>query len=136
MQISLIYLILAFNCIIFDICVTELSKSINQSINQSILLTYVVIFSFTYRLLIISQFTNCMIEPFYINVFHSFSRCCFHYISCCQIFQLFLSLLLFSSKRWRFSVLRRFMWMEKFFPKCFTLETSSGSGYGRHYQAS
>ena len=38
MQISLIYLILAFNCIIFDNCVTELSKSINQSINQSILL--------------------------------------------------------------------------------------------------
>ena len=38
MQISLIYLILAFNRIIFDICVIELSKSINQSINQFYLL--------------------------------------------------------------------------------------------------
>ena len=92
MQISLIYLVLfAFNCIILNICVIELSKSINQSVN----FTYViVIFSLTYRLLIISQFTNCMIQPFYINVFHSFSRCCFHYISCCQIFQLSLSLFL------------------------------------------
>ena len=54
-------------------------------------------FFFTYRLLIISQFTNYMIELFYINVFHSFSRCCFHYISCCQIFQLSLSLFLLYS---------------------------------------
>ena len=38
MQISLIYLIIAFNCIIFNICVIELSKSINQSINQFYLL--------------------------------------------------------------------------------------------------
>ena len=67
----------AFNCIILNICVIELSKSINQSINQSIFTSVVVIFSFTYRLLLASQSTNCMIHPFYIDVFHSFSRCCF-----------------------------------------------------------
>ena len=93
MQISLILCLVlyAFNCIIVNICVIELSKSINQSINQFYLLMLLNFFFFTYRLLIISQFTNYMIELFYINVFHSFSRCCFHYISCCQIFQLSLS---------------------------------------------
>ena len=72
MQISLIlYLVLyAFNCIILNICVIELSKPINQSISFT---SVVVIFSFTYRLLIISQSTNCMIHPFYINVFLSLS---------------------------------------------------------------
>ena len=50
MQISLILCLVlyAFNCIIVNICVIELSKSINQSINQSILLTYVVKFFFLY----------------------------------------------------------------------------------------
>ena len=46
MQISLILCLVlyAFNCIIVNICVIELSKSINQSI----LLTYVVKFFFLY----------------------------------------------------------------------------------------